>query len=763
MKKIKSMLLPIYVIFNVLTVLVCSYLVIKKVLNMWRLSKIYIGLLIVNVIILISMFIYKKVKKKKIEFRITDVFLLLMVIFSVISACLAYRRDVAFFGFNGRYEGLYQILYYFSLTILASFVEKKHKKMVVYSILFSGAVEVIYAILQVTQLLPVVTQYNRHKPWATGFITNPNFFGSFMIICLSYSMGLLLDAKEKKNKIIFSLLVVLFMIGVLLSNSLSVLVGLIVVLGFTFIYLFKKKRFKSFLVIFGLLLVGLLLASSNGSTTLIYDINKVKNQTVEMAKGHVEDDYGSNRIYIWKRTLRIVPKNIIHGVGIDNFYYAFRGKPITIDRWFFDKAHNEYLQVLICEGIFALLSYLLFFGIITIRGIKYSFKHSEVYLILPIIGYLVQAFFNISVIEVAPFFYVALGLCINREKEIDNRSKKIGVLGHFGGKKEFLDGQTIKTKEINNYIEMYYNIETDKFDTYYNKRRPFSILGNLISLLKNNDIVIIVIAIRGYKIIVPILLFLNKFYKRRIFDFVVGGSRYKIFKKDSHLTKISQRIETIYVETNGLKKAYNKVGLKNVEVMSNFKNIEKTSIKKEYNKDHIKVCMFSRIIKEKGIDDGIESVIMTNNKLKKDVFELDIYGVINKDYKEEFGNLVNNSPKYITYKGTIPFDDSVKTLENYDLMLFLTYYKNEGFAGTLIDAFNSGLPIIATDWHNNFEILKEGKTGIKVSIKNPKEVSDELIKIYNKIDVLKNMRENVLKEADNYNIDNEMKKFINKI
>ena len=37
---------------------------------------------------------------------------------------------------------------------------------------------------------------------------------------------------------------------------------------------------------------------------------------------------------------------------------------------------------------------------------------------------------------------------------------------------------------------MYYNIETDKFDTYYNKRRPFSILGNLISLLKNNDIVI---------------------------------------------------------------------------------------------------------------------------------------------------------------------------------------------------------------------------------------------------------------------------------
>ena len=173
--------------------------------------------------------------------------------------------------------------------------------------------------------------------------------------------------------------------------------------------------------------------------------------------------------------------------------------------------------------------------------------------------------------------------------------------------------------------------------------------------------------------------------------------------------------------------------------------------------------MFSRVIKEKGIEDGIEAITMTNKKIKKDIFNLDIYGVISKDYKKEFNELINNSPDYISYKGKIPYDKSVETLEDYDLMLFLTYYKNEGFAGTLIDAFNSGLPIIATDWHNNFEILKENKTAIKVSIKNPKEVSDKLIEIYNNIDLLKNMRENVLKEADKYDKDKEMKRFISKI
>ena len=80
-------------------------------------------------------------------------------------------------------------------------------------------------------------------------------------------------------------------------------------------------------------------------------------------------------------------------------------------KYFYDKVHNEYLQILITEGIFCLISYLVMYGIICIRGMKNSFKNKEIYLLLPVIGYLVQAFFNISVIEVAPIFFIALGLC----------------------------------------------------------------------------------------------------------------------------------------------------------------------------------------------------------------------------------------------------------------------------------------------------------------------------------------------------------------
>ena len=81
----------------------------------------------------------------------------------------------------------------------------------------------------------------------------------------------------------------------------------------------------------------------------------------------------------------------------------------------FDKAHNEYLQTLVTQGIFSLASYLFIFGYAVYIGIKNSYRFKQIYLVLPVIGYLIQAFFNVSVIEVAPIFYIALGLCCGKE------------------------------------------------------------------------------------------------------------------------------------------------------------------------------------------------------------------------------------------------------------------------------------------------------------------------------------------------------------
>lgn len=337
---------------------------------------------------------------------------------------------------------------------------------------------------------------------------------------------------------------------------------------------------------------------------------------------------------------------------------------------------------------------------------------------------------------------------------------KIGIIGHFGSNKVFLDGQTIKTKEINNYIENYYKIKTDKFDTYKNSRNLFKLFYYINRLLKNNDIIIVILSIRGYKIITPILMFFNKFYKKRLFDIVVG-SRYYIYMNNNLITKLSRKYEMIFVQTNIIKNEYIKRNINNVKLLNNFKVLPKGKINK--SKDKIKVCIFSRIIKEKGINESIKAIIKANNILNKNIFELDIYGPIGKKYKKEFDNILINSPKYIDYKGKIDYNKSVDVLNKYDIMLFLTYYHNEGFPGTIIDALYSGLPVIATNWNSNFEVLTNGITGLEVNVSNVDEVVDKLIYLYNNKDILDKMKGNCLKEADKYNPDKVMKVLIDTI
>lgn len=80
-----------------------------------------------------------------------------------------------------------------------------------------------------------------------------------------------------------------------------------------------------------------------------------------------------------------------------------------------DKAHNEYLNIAVTLGIPALIVYMIFLIAIVLPNLKYIFKRKDIFIILSIIGsYLVQAFFNISTIGIAPIFWLCLGIIDNK-------------------------------------------------------------------------------------------------------------------------------------------------------------------------------------------------------------------------------------------------------------------------------------------------------------------------------------------------------------
>ena len=45
---------------------------------------------------------------------------------------------------------------------------------------------------------------------------------------------------------------------------------------------------------------------------------------------------------------------------------------------------------------------------------------------------------------------------------------RIGIIGHFGGKEKFYDGQTVKIIAIYDALKRYGFEDVDKIDSYYN-------------------------------------------------------------------------------------------------------------------------------------------------------------------------------------------------------------------------------------------------------------------------------------------------------
>ena len=411
MKFIRKNKLNIYLIINIMYVFISSILFTYKITSYSFYGYTMIYAFIINFIVSIILII-----KKKFKLEIYDILLVIISLLLIISCIFAKNRFLAIYGFMYRYEGIFALFYYLSLLFISSFIDKKYKKLITEIIIYIGVINSIYAFLQVNNSSLVRKLYNFKEIWATGFLNNPNFLGTYMLISLSLSIGLFIDEKENIDKIKYGIIIGILMIGLLISNTTSCVVGLIIVFLYVLIYSIKLKKYRDIVIIFLIIVIESIMFEMSGLTTLIKDLNTTKNETVELSRGNYNENYGTKRVEIWRQSIEEVPKYLIHGIGIDNFSLIKNGRPIVVGYNAYDKAHNEYLQILLCEGIFALISYLLLYFIILIRGIIKSFKDKKIYLVLPVLGYLVQAFFNISVIEVAPIFYICLGLLISRKK-----------------------------------------------------------------------------------------------------------------------------------------------------------------------------------------------------------------------------------------------------------------------------------------------------------------------------------------------------------
>ncbi|MDD4690152.1 MAG: glycosyltransferase [Eubacteriales bacterium] len=176
----------------------------------------------------------------------------------------------------------------------------------------------------------------------------------------------------------------------------------------------------------------------------------------------------------------------------------------------------------------------------------------------------------------------------------------------------------------------------------------------------------------------------------------------------------------------------------------------------------LKLCTFSRVMREKGIEDAINAIIEINESLGYTAFCLDIYGQVWDEYKERFDCIQKDFPDYVHYCGAVNADRSVEVLKTYFALLFPTYYEGEGFAGTLIDAYSAGVPVIATDWRYNSELVTD-RTGFTYPTGNQKAFIEILTKVAVNPSLVLRKKKNCFEEANKFRIDKAIQVLIREL
>lgn len=331
---------------------------------------------------------------------------------------------------------------------------------------------------------------------------------------------------------------------------------------------------------------------------------------------------------------------------------------------------------------------------------------------------------------------------------------KVSVLGHFGKGGNLLNGQTVKTKIVTEELQKQIgNDQVLTIDTYGRWKTLLKAPFQVFKALKSSENVLIFPAHNGLRVYAPLLSVQKKLFKnRKIHYIVIGGWLPKFLMSRKWLSKILKRFDGIYVETNTMKYALENAGFTNIYVMPNCKHLDSLTLKElVYSKEEpYKLCTFSRVMKEKGIEDVIDAVKKVNEQYGRAVYTLDIYGQVDDKQKEWFDQLKADFPSYVTYGGLVPFDKSVEVLKDYFALLFPTRFYTEGIPGTIIDAYAAGIPVISARWESFHDIVDDGVTGIGYEFENVTELTEILKQIADKPQMITDLKPEALRRAADF-------------
>lgn len=336
------------------------------------------------------------------------------------------------------------------------------------------------------------------------------------------------------------------------------------------------------------------------------------------------------------------------------------------------------------------------------------------------------------------------------------------VCGNYGYRTNQIDGQTIKTRVLREaFAEALGDQNVIELDNSRILTCPLQFLLKARCGIKNCSLSVILPGPYGLQLFLPLFLHWKQKWNRHLQYVVIGGWLPQLLSKKYWLRHLCAQLDGIYVETPAMAENLRCLELSNVEILPNCRKFDR-HVKRTYAATTVpmKLVFYSRVLREKGIEEAVAAVKRLN---AEDVTHprvlLDVYGPVADHYKREFRRCLSES-QHVNYHGVLSPDNAYEVLHAYDLMLFPTYYEGEGFSGAVLDAYIAGVPVVASDWKYNREIVDEGRTGVLCRARSVEDIVTQVETfIVNPARVME-MRWHCLEKAQSYHVEQMVQRLL---
>lgn len=364
-------------------------------------------------------------------------FLALYAISATVSTIYSIVPEASLRGDYFRHESVVTIFVYTILPVLFAVLvfTRQQARMFLTGLAVCSALVSGYAIIQYAGFDPIKTEHFFGIKALSGVkavgstLGSPNFLGKFLVLTAPLSLAYLYVSSGWPKRLVWGMALALAVAGLIVTETRSSWAGFFIACG-VFFFLVKETGHGSKKVLLGtlagIICGGLVLiaavALARGKLPDLQNATINRALVVFDVKKSLE---ASTRLYMWGKTIDCITRRPWFGFGPDTQVLVFRQFNLEYNRRFnerviLDRAHNNYLDVALSQGLFGLFAYcgiLISFLVMLWKTLKRKPYVKDRIFLCAIFsgycGYLANDFFSFSVVSVSLTFWSLMGLTVS--------------------------------------------------------------------------------------------------------------------------------------------------------------------------------------------------------------------------------------------------------------------------------------------------------------------------------------------------------------